>query len=294
MKLLIPCMLLILLILIILYNNNTIENYNNLSNIPSDDPPNLEGKWIIPSSITSQNRSIQLKQNGNNVIGDDYNCLGKGTGSIVSNKIIWKWGNNNNTKMIGDIILDDLDNTNKATKIQWQNGYSWYQILPAVDISGKWIGDGLQHGPINIQQNNNSISAIYPVYGGFSGSVFNEKIQIYWLNNVTVNGNISKDNSNNDIINWESGNKWTRYVNKNINKNLSIEKTNKSPELLKSEPPIKIPPPPLQLPKTNITQVNRCFSSPLPPIIDDNGPYPVLATSKESFSNMLIPAHIIR
>ena len=65
MKLLIPCMLLILLILIILYNTNSIENYNNLSNLPPDDPPNLEGKWIIPSSITSQNRSIQLKQNGN-------------------------------------------------------------------------------------------------------------------------------------------------------------------------------------------------------------------------------------
>jgi hypothetical protein len=271
-------MLLILIILIILYNTNSIENYNNLSDLSSDNVPNLQGNWIIPSLIPNKNRTLELKQKGNNVTGNDDNCLGNGIGTIVSNKIIWKWGNNDNTKMIGDIILGDLDDINKATKIKWQNGYSWYQILPAFDISGNWIGDGLQYGPINIRQNNNSIIATYPLYGGFRGNVFNKKIKIYWFNNVTVNGDISKDSSNNDIIIWDSGNKWTRHLNQNNNKKLSNKKniSQKLPTSLQPEEPIKIPPPPLQLPKKNKKLVNQYFSSPLPPVIGENIPYPVL------------------
>ena len=294
MNLILPCRLvfIILLILLILCVSNLkksnitnyIENYSN-------NYANLDGNWTIQSITPEKTKTIKLKQNGNKVKGNSDNCLGEGVGTISNNKIIWLWNNKEQTKMIGDIIFDDFLDSNKATKIKWQNGFVWQQILPSDNISGEWNGDGLQYGTIRIQQENNSISAIYPIYGGFNGTIFYNKIQIKWFNNVVVNGVI-----NNNVITWDTGYKWNKNINKKSNKdnknvkkeivfndNIVIENRRKIEEI-KNKQVFNIEPPPLELPKEKVKK-KIVESSPLPPIIKEHGPYPVLVNTKESFSN---------
>lgn len=276
--------IMLLLLLILCVSNlkkskitNYIENYSN-------NYANLDGNWIIQSITPEKTKTIKLKQNDNKVKGNSDNCLGQGVGTISNNKIIWLWNNKEQTKMIGDIIFDDFLDTNKATKIKWQNGFVWQQILPSDNISGEWNGDGLQYGTIRIQQENNSISAIYPIYGGFNGTIFYNKIKIKWFNNVVVNGVI-----NNNVITWDTGYKWNKNINKNVKKeivfndNIVIENRRKIEEI-KNKPVFNIEPPPLELPKEKVEK-KIVESSPLPPIIKEYGPYPVLVNTKESFSN---------
>lgn len=280
----------ILLILLILCVSNLkkskitnyIENFNNYAN--------LDGNWTIQSITPEKTTTIKLKQNGNKVKGNSDNCLGEGVGTISNNKIIWLWNNKEQTKMIGDIIFDDFLDSNKATKIKWQNGFVWQQILPSDNISGEWNGDGLQYGTISIQQENNSISAIYPIYGGFNGTIFNNKIQIKWFNNVIVNGVI-----NNNVITWDTGYKWNKNINSKSNKdnkhgekeivndNIIIDNRRKIEEI-KNKQVFNVEPPPLELPKQK-SEKKIVDTSPLPPIIKEHGPYPVLVNTKESFSN---------
>lgn len=275
MKLMILNILLILLIVILLGNNKK-EGYSLTL-----DPPNLTGTWQIPSISQNKSRTIKLTQKINIITGSDYYCLGNGKGTIVHNtKLIWKWGNREETKMIGDIILEKLSDEPKAIQIKWQNGYSWNKILPADNISGQWEGESLSHGPITITQKNNNISAIYPVYGLFMGKVVNNRISIEWQNGTTVKGIITKNN-----IKWDSGIEWTKKLSNSMD--LNVSNTNKKNSNINPDSTINkntskliISAPPLELPKKeNSLEEKKIFFSPLPPVIIKNGIYPELTNN---------------
>jgi len=223
----------------------------------------LNGQWIINSIPPNKTKIMNIIQTGNNIKGNDNNYLVEGTGNIVYNKLIWIWNKDEDTKMIGDIILEDLSNKKTATQIKWQNGNSWRKILPATNIRGKWMGDGLVHGPIQIEQENNSISGIYPVYGGFTGTIINNEISINWVNNVSVKGIVEKDSSNNNIISWETGLIWKPEIKEKIK---NIVKEVQEPNI---KPKFYIPPPPLSIEKKKEKNI-QTISSPLPTIINEN------------------------
>ena len=147
MRLYLCSILLIIIIILTFYLNKNTESFEN--------DIDLNGKWIINSDIPNKTKLINILQTGNDIKGNDDNYLLRGTGNIVYNKLIWLWNNDEDTKMIGDIILEDLSNKKIVTQIKWQNGNNWKKILPAINIQGKWIGDGLVHGPIQIKQENN-------------------------------------------------------------------------------------------------------------------------------------------
>ena len=262
----------ILLLIFVMLSKNIKEGYS-ISQIPD-----LIGTWQIPSTSRNNPRTIKLTQQNDKVSGSDYYCLGNGTGKIINNaKIIWMWGDRKNTKMIGDIILENVSDKPKAIEIKWQNGYSWNKILPADIVNGQWESQNLSHGPITINQKNNSISASYPVHGLFIGTVVNNKISITWQNGVKVNGIINKD-----TITWDTGIKWKRKPKiQNIsNINDSKNRLNITSNINEQTNTLTIPPPHLELPKKHDTKKRDIlFSSPLPTLESENLPYPELTTS---------------